>query len=259
LIEVIDELSKSVDVTKRFGQKGLGQRNLGRAIQFLAEAHTTNEGKCMFAKDIFDAFERIVYDYVPESADQEKFLEDIKVAKELYREQIKTSMFNAYMGDNQAIEKDVMNYINMIIGIDAENLGPDNMWSYRDPQTGKMRSIKIDTKFINSVEERLGLKNKEQKETFRTTIRKIYGQKVSYDPAYNFMDNIELVKAVSDVRLNSDIAGAGSLAGALANRTNEENQNLYNSVVETMREKMGYCNTCAIKTIEYFISPEDEN
>lgn len=259
LIEVIDELSKSVDVTKRFGQKGLGQRNLGRAIQFLAEAHTTNEGKCMFAKDIFDAFERIVYDYVPESADQEKFLEDIKVAKELYREQIKTSMFNAYMGDNQAIEKDVMNYINMIIGIDAENLGPDNMWSYRDPQTGKMRSIKIDTKFIDSVEERLGLKNKEQKETFRTTIRKIYGQKVSYDPAYNFMDNIELVKAVSDVRLNSDIAGAGSLAGALANRTNEENQNLYNSVVETMREKMGYCNTCAIKTIEYFISPEDEN
>lgn len=259
LIEVIDELSKSVDVTKRYGQKGLGQRNLGRAIQFLAESHTTNEGKCMFAKDVFDSFERIIYDYVPESHDQEKFLEDIKIAKELYREQINTSMFNAYMGDSKAIEKDVMNYVNMIIGIDAENLGPDNIWSYRDPQTGKMRSIKIDTKFINSVEERLGLKNDEQKETFRTTMRKIYGQKVSYDPDYNFMDNIELVKAVSDVRLNSDIAGAGSLAGALANRTNEENQNLYNSVVQTMKEKLGYCDTCAVKTIETFITPEDES
>lgn len=259
LIEIIDELSKSVDVTKRFGQKGLGFRNLGRAIQFLTESHTTNEGRCMFAKDIFDTFERVIYDYVLESNDQEKFLEDIKIAKELYREQINTTMFNSYMGDNKAIEKDVMNYINMIIGIDAENLGPDNMWSFRDPQTAKMKSIKIDTKFIDSVEERLGLKNKEQKETFRTTIRKIYGQKISYDSNYNFMDNIELVKAVSDVRLNSDIAGAGSLAGALANRTNEENQNLYNSVVENMKNKLGYCNACAVKTIEYFITPENDS
>lgn len=259
LVEVIDELSRNSDITKRFGQKGLGQRNLGRALQFLAESHETNEGKCMFALDIFDSFERVTLDYVIESADQDKFLEDIKIAKELYRERINSSMFNAYMGDEKAIEKDVMNYVNMIIGIDAENLGPDNIWSYRDPQTGKMRSIKIDKKFINSVEERLGLKDEEKKETFRTTIRKIYGQKVSVDPNYNFMDNVELVKAVSDVRLNSDIAGAGSLAGALANRTNEENQNLYNSVVKSMKEKLGYCDTCAQKTIEYFIEPKDES
>ena len=37
------------------------------------------------------------------------------------------------------------------------------------------------------------------------TIRKIYGQKVHSDPNYNFMDNQELVKAVTDVRLKSDI------------------------------------------------------
>lgn len=35
------------------------------------------------------------------------------------------------------------------------------------------------------------------------------------------MDNSELVKAVTDVRLKSDIASGGSLVGALSNRTNK--------------------------------------
>ena len=100
-----------------------------------------------------------------------------------------------------AIRKDVMNYVNMIIGIDAENLGPDKMWKYKDPQTGELKALKIDERYIKSVEERLGLKTEEQRETFRTSIRKIYGQKISVDPNYDFMDNLELVKAVTDVRL----------------------------------------------------------
>jgi serine protein kinase len=73
------------------------------------------------------------------------------------------------------------------------------------------------------------------------------------------MDNLELVKAVTEVRLKSDIAGAGSLVGALANRTNEENQKLYDRMLTTMRDKLGYCPTCAQKTIEYFCTQEDEN
>ena len=109
------------------------------------------------------------------------------------------------------------------------------------------------------MEERLGLKTREQCETFRTSIRKIYGQKMSVDIEYDFMDNIELVKAVTDVRLKSDIAGAGSLIGALANRTNEENQKLYDRMVDTMLNKLGYCSTCAQKTIEYFCTQNDEN
>ena len=72
------------------------------------------------------------------------------------------------------------------------------------------------------------------------------------------MDNLELVKAVTDVRLKSDIAGAGSLIGALANRTNEENQKLHDRMVETMLTKLHYCKTCAAKTIEYFCTQEDE-
>ena len=259
LAEVIDTLNQNPDITKRFGQKGLGQRNLGRGIQLLIESSETNEGKCMFAYDIFKALERIILDYVTEANDRAKYLEDLKTAKGLYRERIMTEMFNAYMDEPLAIRKDVMNYVNMIIGIDAENLGPDKMWKYKDPQSGELRALKIDERYIKSVEERLGLKTSEQRETFRTSIRKIYGQKISVDPNYDFMDNLELVKAVTDVRLKSDIAGAGSLIGALANRTNEENQKLYDRMVDTMLNKLGYCRTCAQKTIEYFCSQEDES
>jgi serine protein kinase len=147
----------------------------------------------------------------------------------------------------------------MIIGIDAKNLGPDKVWTYKDPQTGKLVPIKIDETFINSVESRLGLQNDEQKQSFRTTITKIYGQKVIQDPNYDFMDNNDLVKAVTDVRLKSDVAGAGSLVGALSNRTNEENQKLYNRMLDTMVNSLGYCSTCAKKTIEYFCTQDDAN
>lgn len=258
LAEVIDMLNQDPEIINRFGQKGLGQRNLGRAIQLLIESSETNEGRCMFAYDIYKAIERVILDYVTDANDRTKYLEDLKTAKGLYRERIMTEMFNAYMDEPFAIRKDVMNYVNMIIGIDAENLGPDMMWKYKDPQTGELRALKIDERYIKSVEERLGLKTEEQRQTFRTSIRKIYGQKISVEPNYDFMDNLELVKAVTDVRLKSDIAGAGSLIGALANRTNEENQKLYDRMVDTMLNKLNYCKTCAQKTIEYFCTQEDE-
>ncbi len=259
LAEVIDTLSQDPDITNRFGQKGLGQRNLGRAIQLLIESSETNEGCCMFAYDVFKTIDRVILDYVTEPNDRAKFLSDLKVARGLYRERIMTEMFNAYMDEPQAIRKDVMNYVNMIIGIDAEQLGSDKMWKYKDPQTGELKALKVDERFIHSIEERLQLKTDEQRETFRTSIRKIYGQKISLDPNYDFMDNLDLVKAVTDVRLKSDIAGAGSLIGALANRTNEENQKLYDRMIDTMLNKLGYCRTCAQKTIEYFCTQEDEN
>ncbi len=259
LSEVIDLLNQDHDITKRFGQKGLGQRNLGRTMQLMLESSETNEGKCMFAYDVFLSLERIILDYVSEANDRAKFLDDLKTARGLYRERILTEMFNAYMDEPLAIRKDVLNYVNMIIGIDAENLGADKMWKYKNPQTRELQAIKIDERYIDSVEDRLGLKTREQKDSFRTSIRKVYGQKISVDPTYNFMDNLELVKAVTDVRLKSDIAGAGSLIGALANRTNEENQKLYDRMIDTMLNKLGYCATCAQKTIEYFCTQVDEN
>lgn len=258
LAEVVDGLNQDPDITKRFGQKGLGQRNLGRSIQLLVESSETNEGRCMFAFDVFKSLDRVVLDYVSEANDRVKYLEDLKIARGLYRERIMTEIFNAYMDEPFAIRKDVMNYVNMIIGMDAESLGPDKMWKYIDPQTKELKALKIDDRYINSVEERLGLRTHEQRENFRTTIRKIYGQKISVEPDYDFMDNLELVKSVTDVRLKSDIAGAGSLIGALANRTNEENQKLYDRMIKTMLHKLGYCRTCAQKTIEYFCTQDDE-
>lgn len=258
LAEVIDTLSQDPDITKRFGQKGMGHRNLGRAIQLLGESSETNEGRCMVAYDVLKTIERVVLDYVVDANERAKYLDDLKIAKGMYRERIMTEMFNAYMDEPFAIRKDVMNYVNMIIGIDAENLGPDKMWKYKDPQSGELKALKIDERYVKSVEERIGLKTEEQRESFRTSIRKIYGQRISVDPNYDFMDNLELVKAVTDVRLKSDIAGAGSLIGALANRTNEENQKLYDRMITTMLNKLGYCRTCAQKTIEYFCTQEDE-
>jgi len=259
LAEVINELNTDPDISKRWGQKGLGHRNLGRAIQILLEQSETQEGECMFAYDIFKALEKVVIDYVQDQQDRQKYLNDIKLAKKLYRKQVMTSMFNAYMNEPKAIEKDVMNYVNMIVGLEAKNLGPNKIWTYQDPQTKQLVSIKIDESFINSVEKRLGLQTQEQKQSFRTTIIKIYGQKMITDPNYNFMDNNELVKAVTDVRLESDISGAGSLVGALSNRNNEENNRLYNRIMDTMMSKLGYCKTCAEKTIEYFCSQNDKD
>jgi len=94
-------------------------------------------------------------------------------------------MFNAYMDEPLAIRKDVINYVNMIIGIDAENLGADRMWKYKNPQTGELQALKIDERYIDSVEDCLGLKTREQKDSFRTSIRKIYGQKISVRPDYD--------------------------------------------------------------------------
>lgn len=259
LREVINELNRDPDITKRFGQKGLGHRNLGRAIQILLESSETQEGQCMYAGDVFNAFESVILDYVQDPDTRTKYFNDLKTAKELHRKNIMTTIFNAYMDEPKAIERDVLNYVNMIIGMDAKNLGDDKIWTYKDPQTGKLVALKIDQTFVNSVEERLGLKNEEQKQSFRTTISKIYGQKLIQEPSYNFMDNNELVKAVTDVRLKSDVAGAGSLVGALSNRTNEENQKLYNRMLDTMVDKLGYCKTCALKTIEYFCTLDDSN
>jgi len=257
LAEVIDDLNRDPDITKRFGQKGLGHRNLGRAIQILLESNETQEGKCMYAGDVYKSLESVILDYVQDTADRTKYLNDLAISKKLHRKNIMKTIFNAYMDEPDAIEKDVLNYVNMIIGMDAKNLGTDKIWTYKDPQTGKLISIKIDENFVDSVESRLGLNSQEQKQSFRTTISKIYGQKMIQDSRYNFMDNNDLVKAVTDVRLKSDIAGAGSLVGALSNRTNDENQKLYNRMINTMVNKLGYCNTCALKTIEYFCTQDD--
>ncbi len=258
LAEIVEELEHESDITKRFGQKGLGQRDLARTLNTLRGFPETNEGECMFALDIFKAAEDIILDYVQDNNERAKYFEDMKIAKGLYRKRIRTEMFNAFMDEPEAIRKDVMMYVNMIIGMGRSDLGPDKIITYRDPQTGKSHPIKIDERFVNAVENELEMKTNEQKESFRSQIRKIYAQRLQTDKNYDFMDNVDLVKAVTDTRLNSDIASAGGLVGALANRTNEDNQKLYNRIVTTMTKKLGYCRTCSEKTIEFFCTQDHQ-
>ena len=52
----------------------------------------------------------------------------------------------------EAIRKDVLNYVNMIIGIDAEHLGPDKMWKYKDPQTGEVAEVPQFKRALSPVE-----------------------------------------------------------------------------------------------------------
>jgi len=259
LAEIVDLLEHESDTTKRFGQKGLGQRDLARMINTQRGYSETNEGKCMFTLNIFKAAEEVILDYVQDNNERAKYFEDLKIAKDLYRKRIRTEMFNAFMDEPEAIKKDVMMYVNMIVGMGRSDLGPDKIITYRDPQTKKMQPIKIDERFVSAVENELEMKTQEQKESFRGQIRKIYAQRLQTDKNYDFMDNVDLVKSVTDTRLNSDIASAGGLVGALANRTNEDNEKLYNRIVSTMKNKLGYCTTCAQKTIEFFCTQDHQS
>lgn len=260
LVEIINNLKQKKDISQRFGQKGIGQRGLIRALQLILEKPETHEGKCMFAKDIFDSLEQIIYTEMGNDKLYSKYLGDVKIARGLYREQINKTMFNAYMEDSKAIEKEVMNYVNMLMGLGASDLGPDKIRRYPDPQNPKrFIQIKIDETFIRNVEDRMGIKAEEERNSFRDQVQKIYGQKIIQGKEnYNFMDNQSLVKAVTELRLESDVAGAKSLVGALANRNNEENQQVYNKLLKAMENQLGYCPTCAQKTIEYFCEKKDQ-
>ncbi|MCU7492574.1 MAG: serine protein kinase PrkA [Ignavibacteria bacterium] len=258
LAEIVEELEHESDITKRFGQKGLGQRDLARIINTQRGYSETNEGRCMFGEDAFKATEEVILDYIQDTNERQKYFEDLKIARGLYRKRIRTEMFNAFMDEPAAIKKDVLMYVNMIVGMGRSDLGSDKIITYRDPQTNKMQPIKIDERFVNAVENELEMKTREQKESFRGQIRKIYAQRLQTDKNYDFMDNVDLVKAVTDTRLNSDIASAGGLVGALANRTNEDNERLYNRIVTTMTNKLGYCHTCAQKTIEFFCTQDHQ-
>jgi len=258
LAEIVDQLEHESDTTKRFGQKGLGQRDLARVINTQRSYSETNEGKCMFTLNVFKAAEEVILDYIQDNAERAKYFEDLNIAKDLYRKRIRTEMFNAFMDEPAAIKKDVLMYVNMIVGMGRSDIGPDKIITYRDPQTNKMQPIKIDERFVNAVENELEMKTHEQKESFRGQIRKIYAQRLQTDKNYDFMDNVDLVKSVTDTRLNSDIASAGGLVGALANRTNEDNEKLYNRIVTTMKNKLNYCTTCAQKTIEFFCTQDHQ-
>ena len=76
------------------------------------------------------------------------------------------------------------------------DLGTNKIITYRDPQTKKMQPIKIDEHFVNAVESELEMKTQEQKESFHENSTKRYAQRLQTDKNYDFMDNVDLVKAI---------------------------------------------------------------
>jgi serine protein kinase len=263
LLEIKKVMNANQDVTKRWGQRGIGHRGLGRIIKRMLAIPETHEGECLFAGDAFGAAEREILDYVAEAVDRDKCMKDLKTARKLYREKIRISIFNAFREDKEAVKKDVLAYVNMVIALGSDKLGPDKTWRYIDPQTNEFKPLKIDERYVDSVEARLGNTTEERKETSRNSIRKIHGQKMMENPNYDFMDNENLVKAVTEVRLESDVAGAGSLIGALTNLTNDENVRLRNRMIDAMFNKLGYgpCakKTCAQKTIEEYCKKDADS
>jgi len=253
LAEIIEELSKHMKIHERFGHSGIGQRGLGRAIQQFLSLNETQEEECMFAGNAFESTRREIYDNITDKKEQEWYLKVLEVGEGLYKERIKTEIFNAYMNDPEAIRKEVMNYVNMIV-VSNDQDGPDKIVRIREGNQEK--PLKIDETFINGVEQRLGLNTKETREQHRAQIRAIYARRVTQDPNYCFMDNEKLKKAVTEYRLNTDISGAGSLAGALANPTNEENKKLFDRLFSVMMNKLKYCKTCARKTLEFYCKPD---
>jgi len=253
LAEIIEELSKRPKINERFGHSGIGQRGLGRAIQNLLSLNETHEEECMFGGSAFESVRRETFDNITDKKEQDWCLKVLEIAEGLYKEKVKTEIFNAYMNDPEAIRKEVMNYVNMVV-VSSDNDGPDKVVRIREG--GLEKPLKIDDTFINGVEQRLGLTTKEMKDQHRAQIRAIYARRVTQDPNYCFMDNEKLKKAVTEYRLNTDISGAGSLAGALANPTNEENKKLFDRLFTVMIDKLHYCKTCARKTLEFYCKPD---
>jgi len=258
LVEIKDILNANIDVSKRWGQSGLSQREAGKIFEMLTSLSESNEGKCLYALDVYKAMERVIKDNVTNATLRDKFLKDIPEARKLHRKEVKASIYNAYRNDPTAINQDVMAYVNMIIGIGSPKLGPDKIWTYKDPQTGELKPLKIDERFIDAVETRIGLTTQETKETFRQNIRKVYAERIPTEPEYDFTEDERLVSAVTEVRTESDVGVANSLQGALTNRTNKDNLQVYNRMLEVMINKLGYCSTCAEKTIEYWCIEVDE-
>ncbi len=203
----------------------------------------SEEKKCVYIIDFF----KIAEVDLPEDVSN-AILEHLK--KE-YTLKIKMDIVNSYLDDKPVIQNSVVDYVNMVIGIGDEHR-QGNLWMYKDPRTGLPKTIVIDLNYIRSVEEQLGLTKSAQKEEYRKAMLKIYATKIQNNPYYDFMDNLELVEAVTNVKLKSEVAQAGSLIGTLASRTDEENKQVYDRVINNMIKHHGYCNVCAEKTLEHF-------
>ena len=84
------------------------------------------------------------------------------------------------------------------------------------------------------------------------------GTKFIHRKALRYKDESVKVRVIKHSYGSLNAEGT-MIVGALSNRTNEENQELYNRMINTMMNKLNYCKTCSEKTIEYFCTLDDAN
>ncbi len=261
LAEIVEELNSSIDVDEHFGHKGLGYRDLERGVKRLKEDPETINTASIFAKDVFTALKAEKNQSVIDPSERSKIDDDLDVARELYKQKIKEDVYNAYMDDTSAIRKDVQNYVNMVIWHQTKMAEHNELFSFKDPVSNKVKQMRLDESYMDSIEEHLGLTTEQEKESYRSSLQRQYGHRMLTEgKGYDFMQDNELVKAVVEVRINSDIAGHAGLKGALANRTHDkDSEKLYNRMMKTMVERLGYNQVTAEKTMDYFCEPDDES
>ena len=217
------------------GRRGLSPKEISKLVL------DSEEKNCMITLNFLS---KIEYD---KNIDDNIFYS----LKTSYAQKIEMDIVNSCVNEKSAIQNRVIDYVNMVIGVDAENLGPNNTWKYLDPKTKTPKTIKIDLNYMHKIENHLGLSGIDKRESFRQSIRKIYGTKLSTDPNYDFMDNLALVGAVTDVILKSELFMARSLISAI-NKTDDESKQSYRRVINNMINNHGYCRICAKKTLDYF-------
>ena len=149
-------------------------------------------------------------------------------AQEFYFNQIKQTIFDAYINDPKKINEIADQYFHNICYSSNFKVVDQN-----------------DKKLNDSIERGIGMISKKQKEYFRKNIIKDYAQK-------GFLDITKLKKGIISHILESEIGIEPSLIGALTNKLNEENAKVRTRMIETMLNTLGYCPTCADATINYF-------
>lgn len=226
---------------------GIPTKDIIRTIQELIKISETRNRKCVYAGDFLEVSEDLLFGYI-----DPKKLGD---TKKVYLERIKVDIADACFEEPSAIKKGVMDYVQMARAMFLTYLEHGDVWKYKDPQTHTLKSITLKGRYVFAVEERLGHNTEKQKEEFRKEIDRYYSQQTMGNPGYDFMDNPGLVRAVIDVKLESDIIGTRSLTEALTSRISEDERQFYSKVINHMIKHSNYCKSCAEKTIEYFCTP----
>ncbi len=266
LAEIVSELATRPDFRERFGMTGLSQRALERAFVILEGLEESNRDRCLHAQAGITALERAVRDDPVLDADQKRrYIEqDFEIAHDINLMRVNETVFNAYRDDPKALAQHVLQYVNLVVllggGEDVQD-GQEKL--YTDPLTKERRRLKVDMKFVKAIDERMGIRNEQERQKSHQMIRNAAMRRMmqptsdDLDAQYStLLEDRRLVNAVTDYVLKSDVNGASTLAGALSDLSNEPNKKLRSRILDVMTSKLGHCQRCAINALQEYVAAQ---